>query len=915
MKFLSRSLHMWMAWVLPRPLLVLSLALLGVVGSLYLASQKLGIQTDQLELISPDHPLIALANRLEPFNFGEKTVLVLVVEAPAPDRAVSFVKELVPRILGDREHFQEVVYRVDPEPMKQWALLYSDVQDLIRLRDRLEESRNLIEGIARQPDLIPFLRLVNQEMASSMVDELFTGFLDDLEPKEDRKQTTEPMDLKFLIQTLKDLSQYLEGTPHFTSPWDTFFSSSSWNLELEGYFWESGKKYLLLFVVPEKEKEGFSRAQKSLDRLRFLIREVQANFPDVQAGVTGQAALNNDQMTMVLKDMTWATWLSLLGVLVILQVFFRGVRRSAIEVTALGTGICWTLGWTTLFVGHLNILSVVFAPLLCGLGVDYGIHWFARYEEEERHVGLDRKSLLRRVAELSGPGILLAGLSAAFSFLPLVLTGFRGLMELGFITGAGILLILFADFTVLPALTLLFAEKRWDFTRSGSQAGNGDLFAIHRPHAVLVLSVAGVLCVLAVGVASRVRFDLNPLKLQPPDAEAVVWEKKLIQDAQRSPLYAAVFAESLEEVRAKSSFLETLPVVSEVESILTLLPENQEEKIPVLRSLLPKVPPMQKLAIRTDPSDAAELAAVLERIRFKMQAELARQSGAERLFVEQMALVREISGEIIERLSNPSSLTLDRLQAYRERFQEDLFKTWDFFRKAASTSLMTIPDVPSQLRDWFYQDGLFLIRIYPKGSVWEEDALSAFVRQLQAVEPEVVGDPVSLYVFASAFRRACLLASIYAVVAIFILLMVTLRHVSLALMAMVPLLVGTVWTVGIMGFAGVDFNLANSMFMPVVVGAGVEYGVIILQRWLEGNMEPGHLPASTAKGVIAAALTTTVGYGMLMISRHRGIFSLGFVACAGSILVLLAAIVLLPALLAAIHPAVPNGRKEPRKKV
>jgi len=156
MKFLSRSLHIWMAWVLPRPLLVLGLALLGVVGSLYLASEKLSIQTDQLELISPDHPLIALANRLEPFNFGEKTVLVLVVEAPAPDRAVSFVKELVPRILGDREHFQEVIYRVDPEPMKQWALLYSDVQDLIRLRDRLEESRNLIEGIARQPDLIAF---------------------------------------------------------------------------------------------------------------------------------------------------------------------------------------------------------------------------------------------------------------------------------------------------------------------------------------------------------------------------------------------------------------------------------------------------------------------------------------------------------------------------------------------------------------------------------------------------------------------------------------------------------------------------------------------------------------------------------------------------------------------------------------
>ena len=56
--------------------------------------------------------------------------------------------------------------------------------------------------------------------------------------------------------------------------------------------------------------------------------------------------------------------------------------------------------------------------------------------------------LLKRVMDKSGPGIMLAGLSTSFSFLPFILTGFRGLMELGMITGMGILFIILADFTV-----------------------------------------------------------------------------------------------------------------------------------------------------------------------------------------------------------------------------------------------------------------------------------------------------------------------------------------------------------------------------------------------------------------------------------------------------------------------------------
>ena len=129
--------------------------------------------------------------------------------------------------------------------------------------------------------------------------------------------------------------------------------------------------------------------------------------------------------------MTKATWVSMLGVLLIMVLFLRGFRHPMIIVISLAVGLCWTLGWTALFIGHLNILSIVFAPMLCGLGVDYAIHWFARYEEERDLFGGNRSAIIKRVMSKSGPRILLAGLSTAFSFLPFIITGFRGLMELG----------------------------------------------------------------------------------------------------------------------------------------------------------------------------------------------------------------------------------------------------------------------------------------------------------------------------------------------------------------------------------------------------------------------------------------------------------------------------------------------------
>ena len=918
MNLLTRLLQKWVAWILPRPRLVLGVVLCLTAGSIAVAALRLDVQTDQLQLISSNHPLIALSDKLDPFQFSGKKVFTLIVQPPTPERGIAFLNALAERINNDQRHFQSILYRINPDLFRRWVLLYLTKDELVQVRDRIQTHSDFIASMSHDPDLLNFFNLTNQEMASKMVGELFTGFLDEdesagVEPGGEAKKS-EPMDLDFLIKVLQGMSTSVSGSPAYISPWSAFFKSGAWDLDKEGYFWQAGKKFLVASVIPAKIKEGVSKTQNSLTALRKHIAALRAEgFQDVQAGVTGQEAMNNDEMHTAMQDMTLATWLSLGFVLGLRILFLRSVRNSVIIFISITVALCWTLGWAAIFIGHLNILSIVFAPLLCGLGDDYGIHWYARFDEEARADGATRQNTIKKVMDRSGPGILLAGISTAFSFLPFVLTGFSGLVELGLITGVGILFAVLAVFTVVPALSHYFAVLGKPRAAHAEHENTRYLFRLHSRGARAILAASLLLCIACGFTISRVRFDLNPLRLQSEDAESVVWEKILVENSKRSVLSASAFASSPLEVLVKSEEFRELNSVYEVENIFTHLPEFQDEKIPMLRAILAAVPEINRMGPKANGTSYASLAPtldesartdytrrlidVLERVRFKLQDDQAGKWGASRPMIEQMSQARALSGDVIQRLKT-SGESYAGLSEYNQKFRNDQIDKWALIMESSAAPVMSIQDLPKELSEQLMQGGQYLVRIYPRESVWDEGALTTFVTSLRSVDPDVVGDPVSLYTFSSAFKRACVLASLYALIAFSILLLLTLKRFSLTLIALLPLVAGTIWTVGIMGLLGIDFNLANSIFMPLVVGAGVEYGVIIILRWREAREAPGYLPASTGKGVILAALTTTAGVGTLMISHHRGIFSLGFVAWAGSLCVLASAIFIVPAVFA-----------------
>ncbi len=872
------------------PVIVIALVLAGL--AVYYTLNRLTISTSRNDLVASNKALIKLSEKMDK-AFGGRDGLVVVVEnGTQQHRAVQFADTLAAELRRYPDQFPEIFYRLNPEVFKPWALLYLDNKDLLKLKDNILEQQRLLKGLAADPRVTTFYQLVNGQIAQAMIGHLFTGFLEE--------KTGELPDVSLLNATLRQLKQSLEGKEPYVSPFNAFFPKELSNLNEEGYFFTEDDKFLLFLVTPKPG--GYKVVSKDLHLLREVVDKVKAKFPGLKVGVTGPDALEADEMGSSLKDITLATWLSLAGQMGLLILFLRSLRRPFVEGLVLVIGLCWTFGMVTLVVGHLNLLSMIFAPLMLGLTIDYGIHWFCRLEEEE---GDQRRCTMETLScslRQTLPGIVYAGLAAMVSFLPLAFVGFKGLAELGLILTLGTLIMLVA--TLLLAPSLVVASEQC-LSKTHKCPGKPHPFlhlSWNRPG--LIVALGALITVLGVVSLFFVRFDLNPLHLQNQETESVVWENNLLKQSKYSTSYGAMVTASLNGLQARSEALKKLPTVSHVESILSFLPSDQGEKRRILEEMKPVLTSINFPQTQAAPSDAREVAAILSRINFKMD-EAAKNLEKEKAGTkEQIEETHRLLNQVMPLLNpegNPQAAA--RLAEFGRQFFADLQDKWNLFlsyeKSALESPPMTIANLPQEVRDRFVSaQETFLLRVFPSQDIWNFGPLKRFVKGLWSVDPGAVGDPVLLYVFTLGFRNSILWAAGMALLAIAAMLVILFRSLKMAVLALMPLVVGTALTLCLMWLLGLTFNQANVLFLPLILGEGIEFGIIILARWrLEESARAITLPASTAKGVALAALTTTLGFGSLMVSGHRGTFSLGLLATVGSLSVLLASLSILPAFL------------------
>ncbi len=207
--------------------------------------------------------------------------------------------------------------------------------------------------------------------------------------------------------------------------------------------------------------------------------------------------------------------------------------------------------------------------------------------------------------------------------------------------------------------------------------------------------------------------------------------------------------------------------------------------------------------------------------------------------------------------------------------REDLLETVSILRLQEDRGRLLAEDLPPDLHDRFISPaGRFLLQIYPKENVWQREAQEQFVRELRQIDPAVTGSPVQFYEYTTMVKDGFQKAARYASAVIAFVVFVQFRRIGSVALALLPVILGSCWTLGIMGYLDIPFNPVNIMALTLVIGIGVTNGIHILNRYAE-EAQPTILARSTGKAVLVSALTTMAGFGSLMVAQHQGIASLG----------------------------------------
>lgn len=838
-------------------------------------------------------------------EFPAEDDLVVVVESEQAEKNRQFVERLGAKlesaqaeVVVDRASqrktqtnlFTHVFYRGDLKMMGRKGLLFVPEPELESMRSTLEEFKPFLIKFSQATNLLSLIDLVNAQIRGA-------------------RDETNAQNLA-LIRALPALERILDqatdalnraGVP--PSPGlDALFGGGG-GAEAESKLYLSCAGGRIYLATAQPSRKDFRR--EAVDRLRALVAETQEEVPGLNVGVTGETVLEVDEMGQSQKDTTLATVLALLGVALIFIYGYHATGRPLKATICLLVGVAYTMGFTTLVVGHLNILTITFVPILIGLAIDFGVHLITRYEEELRH-GRSERVALEKAMVNTGMGIFTGAFTTAGAFFAMAFTQFKGIQEMGIICGGGLLVSLIPMMTLLPVLLLRGRQNVLDHelgpvleTQAAEEVGRLARIEnvwLRRPVTVAVIMT--LLSAAAVLPARKVSFDYNLLHMQSRGLPAVMFQDKLLTNSPRGVLFGALVATNVAHATNLIAILTNLPTVSTVDSMAPYLATDLNGR------RLAAAQAVRRLAdeIQFPPPDTN--AAAIDQLKISLFGML----GYLRLIGGKVTndppLLRQVEAlagavSVLRRhleVDDPAR-TAPKLASYQQAIFNDVRQTFASLQQQDVDGGIRIEDLPEMLRSRFYGvTGKHLLQVYPKKDVWERPEQEAFVADLRTVDRRATGTPVQLYEYTGLLKRSFEQAALYSLIAIAILVFIHFRSLLCVILALIPVAVGALWMLAVMGLAGFAFNPANIMTLPLVVGIGVTNGIHILNRFAE-EQHPSILARSTGKAVLVSGLTTIAGFGSLIVAEHQGIRSLGWIMATGTATCMFVGVTFLPALL------------------
>jgi predicted RND superfamily exporter protein len=621
-----------------------------------------------------------------------------------------------------------------------------------------------------------------------------------------------------------------------------------------GYFTQGTGEYVWIAALPPGGMFTAGAGESLLKAAQAIIdAEPPTKYhPAMRAHVGGPIATGLANRKAMLNDIFWVSVTCLSLVVVSIGLFFRQVRPVILVGIPSLLGASLAFAFAELVYGHLNMSTAFLGSIMVGNGINYGIVFIARYEEEK---AAGQPLFQALVTAVSGVwrGTLVAALSAAAAYGALVVTSFRGFSQFGVIGGAGWLFCWASTFLVLPALVLALDGTKLGRTGPRPPARLGALARLVSRRADRVLAGSAVLSVLALlgarhFVHDPFEYDFRKLGMKPSaSAESEKFDRNLNDLFGRWPSPTIVLADSIEDseklkaaIRRQDAAAPGGPVIGQVTTIFDLLPGTPQEQYQRLALI------QQIRKLTHDPA--------LELADDKEKKQLADATPPDGLHVLQ-----------------PQDLP------------------------------------PLARRPFTEADGTIgrVVLVYPveKGlSVWNGRDLLRIASVLQNLtldDGRVVPTSGSAVIFGAMIRsilRDGPIATLAALLTVVLIVVSTMRPVRYAFYALIALVVGVVWMVGAAGAAGVKITFLNFIALPITLGLGIEYAVNVLSRYREDEDVVAAV-SSTGGAVALCSWTTIVGYGSLLAAQNLALRGFGAMAILSEVSCLSAAVVTLPALL------------------
>ena len=835
---------------------ILGFLLLAIASAGYFV-RHFAISTDSKQLLSSSLPWRqqeAMLNAQFPQRIDQ---LIAVIDAATPEAADDAADALVSE-LASRPDLVRSVSRPDGgEFFERNGILFLSVDEVRRATADLISAEPLLGTLAADPTLRGVFRTFSQSLEGVR---LGKAKLDSLTP------------------ALDALANTLELVDKGKSP------SFSWRKLIAGREPKPSELRRFVNIEPVLDFTDLQPGRKASAAIRAAASR-QGLTPEhgVTVRLTGPVALADEEFATVADGAMLNGIVTLLLVGLVLWLALRKARLILAVFVNLVCGLLYTAAVGLWMVGTLNLISVAFAVLFVGLGVDFGIQLCVRYRSE-RHACPDLDRALSATARGIGRPLLLAAASIAtgfFSFLP---TAYRGLSELGLIAGMGIIIALVTTLTLIPALLTVFKPPPEPNPIGYAALAPVDRFLEKRRNWVIGTTLAAA--ILGLPLLAGLRFDFNPINLRAKDAESVATLLDLMNDPDTSPNTIDILGSDVAQVSTTVERLRELPEVGRVVTLQSFVPENQDAKLALIEDASFFLQNTLSPEISPEPTQAETKAAIETLVADLSEA-------AQGLDSPAAVQARRLAAALTTLANAPPAVLSVADRALIPPLRTTLRQVGTLLN-AEPVSIVALP--PALKNNWVSADGRVRIEVAPKGDGSDNAVLRRFVAAVRGVVPEATGQPVFVIEAAATVIKAFVQAGILSLVLIALILFVALRRWVDVALTLVPLLVAIVVTLEICVLIGLQLNFANVIAVPLLLGVGVAFKIYYIVAWRAG--ETNLLQSSLTRAIIFSACTTAIAFGSLCFSHHPGTSSMGKLMALSLLTTLAAAVLFQPALLA-----------------